>query len=626
MRRIADLPSVATFVRVWPFLKQEKGKLLVVAAVTLGLTAVELSVPVMVGAFVDSLLGRMGNERPTPTLWGLGNRGILILLAVAAVARGFLFFQQRALAGKVGQRVAARMRDAVWSHLQRLPMEYSRRRGQGRLLVRFISDARAVQRLVSRGVVQLAQDALTVVGVLAVLLYMDLLMGLVMAGVVPVVGGIFWYLNPRLQDASRDMRRRRSRMSAHLSGRIKGLEVVKSYGNHDSEARQVKKLNRNVVKHGNRREVAGGALLGASAGAVALVTVLALALAGNEVAAGRLTAGELVTFYTLVGLLAPVFQRITVVDRTLQEAQISMQRLSETLAKPVEGEPEGEVLPDLVITEGTVRVEGLAYAHDDGEPLLDDVGFVARRGELVVLTGPNGSGKSTVLEILTRFQEPDEGSVTVDGQDVSGVSLDSLRTRVNLVTQDTPVFDGTVRENVAYGAASGEAVTEERLEEVARLTGLDELLEGLPDGWETRIREGRRDISDGQRQRVSLARALVADPDVLLLDGAASAVDEDTLRGLVRGMREISPEKTIIIATHRLPVLLEADRIYVIRDGRTFEVSPEALRERHESNGTNGEASIFAGLLPERAPAGERRPVRTATRTRNREDEDEDDE
>jgi subfamily B ATP-binding cassette protein MsbA len=579
--RLLQLPSVSALVNVWPFLRPEWRWLVLVAAVTLVLTAVELAVPILVGLFVDSLLSQLSGRAPaTPP--ALDQKTIIGLLAGAALLRGFLVFQQRALAGRVGQEVAARMRDTLWAHLQTLPLSYVQRRGPGRLLVRFISDARAVQRLVSRGIVQLVQDALVVAGVLAVLVYLNRNMGLAAAGVVPAVGALFWYLNPRLQDASRKMRRRRTRLSAHLNGRISGLEVLKSYGRQGEEERRVRKLNRRVVEHGIRRERAGGMLLGASAGLVALVTAGVLGLAAGEVAAGRLTAGQLVTFYALLGLLAPIFQRITTADRTLQEAEISIRRLTETLKQEPESPVDGE-LPPLEVSGGEVSFEDVSFTYPDGTRALEGVSLKARRGELVAVVGPNGAGKSTLLQLLPRFLQPTAGRVLIDGQDTGEVSLASLRAQVGFVSLDTPLFDGTISENIAYGA-EGE-VPEERVRHAACLAGVDDFVDALPDGWETKLREGRRTLSYGQRQRVALARALVSDPPILVLDQAAAAVDADTYRALVEKLRELAREKTVIVATHRLSALLVSDRIYTLEEGRVVEQSDEFSPELHGDEG-----------------------------------------
>ena len=566
-RRILRFQLVETLGRIWPYLKPERRRLLWVGAVTLGLTVVEVLVPVLVGMFVNSLLSELRGQQPT-TAPLLDRRMIIALLAVGALLRGYLLYQQRSLSGRIGQRVTARMREAVWVHLQEVPLDYTRRRGPGRLLVRFISDAKAVQRLVSQGMVQLLQDVLFVVGALAVLTYLNLLVGLGTTLLLPLIAVVFWRINPRVQQASRDTRYRRTRLSAYLNERLTGLAVVKIHGRQREEAKRVGKLNRNVASRGERLAAAGGQLQGASAATVALVTTLTLGLAAEEVAAGRLSAGYLVTSYALIGLLAPVVQRITIFNRTLQEAQISVERLAQTLAEEPES-PQEEELPEVEVSEGLVSVEGVSFSYPDGTLALDDVSLRARRGELVALVGANGAGKSTLLELLPRFRQPTNGRIMIDGQDIADVSLESLRSKIGFVTQETPLFDGTITENVTYGGR-GDA-SEEQIQQAARLAGVDELVASLPDGWETKVREGRRMLSRGQRQRVVLARALAADPSIIVLDEVGSGLDIETQRTLSEELRVLAQHKTVIVATHSMPAMLMADRVYRMDRGRVVE-------------------------------------------------------
>jgi ATP-binding cassette subfamily B multidrug efflux pump len=567
-QRILRFQMVETLGHLWPYLKPERRRLLLVAAATLGLTVVEVSVPILVGIFMNSLLSELGGRQPTTTAPVLNNHVILALLAAGALLRGYLLYQQRSLSGRIGQRVAARMRDAVWVHLQEVPLDYARWRGPGRLLVRFLSDAKAVQRLVSQGMVQLVQDVLFVVGAIAVLIYLNLLVGLGTSLLLPLTALVFWRINPKVQKASRDTRYRRTLLSAHLNERLTGLAVVKIHGRQREEAKRTRKLNSKVASRGARLAAAGGRLQGASAATVALVTTLTLGLAAEEVAAGRLSAGYLVTSYALIGLLAPVIQRITVFNRTLQEAQISVERFAQTLAEEPES-PQEEELPEVEVSKGLVSIEGVSFSYPDGTPALDDVDLRARRGELVVLVGPNGAGKSTLLELLPRLRRPTDGRITIDGQDIAGVSLESLRSEIGFVTQDTPLFDGTIAENVAYGVR-GDA-SEEQIQQAARLAGVDKLVASLPEGWETKVREGRRTLSRGQRQRVALARALAADPPIIVLDEVGSGLDMETQRTLSEGLRVLAQHKTLIVATHGKPAMLMADRVYRMEGGRIVE-------------------------------------------------------
>jgi ATP-binding cassette subfamily B multidrug efflux pump len=578
-QRILRFQLVETLSRIWPYLKPEWRRLLLVAAMTLGLTVVEVSVPILVGIFVDSLLSELSGRQPTTMAPVLNNRTILVLLAVGALLRGYLLYQQRSLSGRIGQRVAARMRDAVWVHLQEVPLDYARRRGPGRLLVRFISDTKAVQRLVSQGMVQLIQDVLFVIGAIAVLTYLNLVVGLGTTLLLPLIALVFWRINPRVQQASRDTRNRRTRLSAHLNERLTGLAVVKIHGRQREEAKRVRKLNRNVASRGARLATAGGQLQGASAATVALVTALTLGLAAEEVAAGRLSAGYLVTSYALIGLLAPVVQRITIFNRTLQEAQISIERLAQTLAEDPES-PQEEEFPEVDVSEGLVSVEGVSFSYPDGTLALDEVSLTAGRGELVALVGPNGAGKSTLLELLPRFRQPTNGRIMIDGQNIADVSLESLRSKIGFVTQDTPLFDGTIAENVTYGVRGN--ASEEQIQQAARLAGVDELVASLPDGWETKVREGRRMLSYGQRQRVVLARALAADPSIIVLDEVGSGLDIETQQTLSEELRVLAQHKTVIVATHSMPAMLMADRVYRIDRGRIVEEDHDAMLTRLE--------------------------------------------
>jgi subfamily B ATP-binding cassette protein MsbA len=419
--------------------------------------------------------------------------------------------------------------------------------------------------------VQLIQDVLVVIGVIAVLTYLNLLVGLGTTLLLPLIALVFWRINPRVQRASRDTRYRRTRLSAYLNEHLTGLAAVKIHGRQREEAKRAGKLNRKVASRGGRLATAGGQLQGASAATVALVTTLTLGLAAEEVAAGRLSAGYLVTSYALIGLLAPIVQRITIFNRTLQEAQISVERLAQTLAEEPES-PQDEELPEVEVSEGLVSVEGVSFSYPDGTLALDDVSLTVRRGELVALVGPNGAGKSTLLELLPRFRQPTNGRIVIDGQDINDVSLESLRSKIGFVTQDTPLFDGTIAENVTYGVRGDAAeASEEQFEQAARLAGVDELVASLPEGWETRVREGRRMLSRGQRQRVVLARALAADPSILLLDEVGSALDIETQRTLTEQLRVLAQHKTVIVATHSMPAMLMADRVYRMEGGRIVE-------------------------------------------------------
>lgn len=563
--------TIVTLVHLWPFLKPERRRLGYAILVTLGLTGAEILFPVLIGFFVDALLREIRDPIGYP-FSGWSEYRVVIALLVIAIARGGLTAWQRGLMGRIGQQVAARIRRKLWRHLQLLPLDYLRRRGPGRLLLRFTSDARAVQRLVTNGVVVVTQDLLVAIGVLIVLVLVNWRMSLALLLLAPIFGILFWQFNPRLQEASRATRRRRSILSAYLNDRLIGMMMVKAHGGHEDEVAAFAGKNRILARRGTTLAVIGGRLQGLATLVVALSSVVVLALASHELAAGRLSGGQLVTFYTLVVMLGPILQRMTTADRTLQEAQISVERLAATLMEPPEGrEDTGQ--PSLKVAAGLVTYTDVSFTFPDGTAVLNGVSLQARRGEVVALLGANGAGKTTLLELLLRFRALTGGAITIDGQNIDQVALASLRAQVGLVGQELPLFTGTLAENVTYGS---QELPEGRLDEIARQTGLDQLVAGLPDGWETRLSEGRRALSNGQRQRVALARALISDPPILLLDEATASLDMAAEEAFMRTLRQLAREKTVIIATHRQAALLAADRVYRLEEGRATELTPAA--------------------------------------------------
>ena len=570
---VARSPTALTLVRLWPFLAPEKRRLVMAFLVTAGLTAVEVATPVIVGLLVDGFLTRLGGDG-ADVLSSWRQRALLGAILVAAPLRGVLMARQRTLEGELGQRVTARIRKRMWVQVQRLPAAYGHRRGPGRLLLRFIGDARAIQRMVGPGLVRLSQDLLVALGVMIALAVLNWRMSLAVLPLVPIQVLIFWRFNPRLREQSRARRRSRSRLSAYLASRAAGLSVAKPALRNQAEMERFDTANRGIARRGSRVAATNGTILGLSTGAVALSAVAVLIVAAGEADAGRLTAGTLVTYYALLGLLAPIFERVALANRSYQEGQISVERITQTLAAAPEVPAAGA--PRLEVRAGTLAVEAVSFGHGNEPPVLDGVSVEARRGEIVALVGPNGAGKTTLLELMQRFREPTAGRILVDGQDIAGVDPTSLRALIGFVPQRPPLFDGTAAENVTIGA-SGE-VDAGALERAARLAGADEVVARLPRGWETKLAEGRRGLSDGERRRLALARALLADPPILLLDEPASALDAESAQSFAELLRRLAADKTVVVAGGRLPPGLVPDRTYHLERGRVTAVNPGERR------------------------------------------------
>ncbi len=567
-------PTWTSLTHIWPYLRPERRRLALAAAVSVAFSTAEATAPFLIGSVADAIIGALHqNESALRALSEI--RPIVVALAILAVMRSTLLMFQRALGGQVGEQVASHMRRALWRHVQDLPSEAVERRGAGRLLVRFISDTRAVQRLVTDGLLNTSHELLLAGALLIALVLANWRMGFVVAMALPLYALVFKVENPRLRKASRARRRRRTRMSAYLTERINGLFVIKIASQEKAENKRFERLTRKLAKRGTRVAAIGGRMQGYAVGATATISLLTLVVAASEADANRLSAGRLITFLTLLGLLLPILRQIAIANRYLQEAHISIERLVDTLDEPSEKADDAH-LPALRVSAGEVSIVGVSFCY--GEKMaLDQVTMRARRGELVILVGLNGSGKSTLLQMLPRLRQPTHGRILVDGQDIAQVKLSSVRAQIGFVSGDMPLFDGTLLENVLYGAPAStrsggqERVSETQIERAIYLSGASVVAEALPDGWHTRVGEGGRKLSAGQRQRIALARVLVADPPILVLDEVNSAFDAEAEQALARTLRMLASDKTVIMTAHRPSTLKLADRIYVLHRGRVVE-------------------------------------------------------
>jgi ABC-type multidrug transport system fused ATPase/permease subunit len=557
---------LATLRTIWPFVQPDRAVLAQATVVALLLTTVDISIPLTIHVYVDLITGgRRAYERDLPA-WA--PVALIVILLAAALTRGGLLARQRALAGRIGERAAARLRSDLWSHLQKLPVEKIEDRGSGRLLVRFVSDIRSVQRLVTDILIQGTQGLLCAAVVLVILLLLNWRMALPALLLVPTFAAMFWLLNPRLRRQSRATRRRRTRLSAFLNQRILGMKVVKALGQERSESLNVRRMTRALARRGARLAATAATLQGATTAAITGSIALTLALTPGEIAAGRATGGTPVAFIMLLGLLGPMLRRVAQVNRWAQEAHVSIGRLRETLDQRPET---GADAPDrpLRVRAGHVKVSRVSLVGEDGVPVLDRVSLDARRGEIVAVIGPNGSGKSTLLDLLLRFKRPTSGRIVVDGRRIENVALASLRTQIGWVPQEAVLFDGTLRENITYGARRRPSAA--RIDQAVRRSGLEQVVRRLPDGLDGRVGAGGPLLSHGERQRVALARALIANPPILILDELASGADAETDQALADLLRTLARRRTLIVATHQLPILRVADRIYVLKRGRVVE-------------------------------------------------------
>ncbi len=474
-----------------------------------------------------------------------------------------------AFTGRVGERLLLDLRVRVFTHLQRLSLGWFTNERAGRVMTRMTSDIDALSALFHDGLVNLVVQALTVAVVSVVLFSYDVALAVVtLAVVVPAMTGATLWFRTRSDRGYGEVRRRLADVLSDLQESLAGIRLVAAHN----------RQHHNVERH---REVLDGyrdanvytGTVGAwySPGTELVATVgqaVLLVVGGQRVLRGQLSVGELTAFLLFLATFFAPVQQLVHLYTTYQSGQAAAAKLGELLAtRPgVAERPDAVELPPI---DGDVCLEGVSFAYGAGPPVLHDVDLTIRAGETLALVGPTGSGKSTLANLISRFYDPTEGRVLIDGYDLRDVTLESLRRQIGVVPQEPFLFAGSVRDNIAFARPdAGDA----ELEEVCRLLGIGELLERLPEGLDTSVHERGSSLSSGQRQLLALARAFVARPRVLVLDEATSSLDLHSEAVVERALEVLSEGRTAILIAHRLATAMRADRIAVVEAGRIAEI------------------------------------------------------
>jgi len=492
-----------------------------------------------------------------------------IILAVlgATTIQAVTSFWLTQLLSKSAQRLIAELRMKVQSHVGRLPVAYYDSNKTGTLVSRIMNDVEGVRNLVGTGLVEFVGGVLTAVLSLAILLRISpLLTGLALAVVLA-----FSFV---LQKAFRTLRpifRERGKITADVTGRLTeslgGVRVIKGYHAEAREeavfAKGAQRILDNVLK-----SLTGVSLLSLSATVLlGLVGALVMFVGGKQVLAGQITMGDFVTFTAFLGfLVAPVFQ-VVGIGTQLTEAIAGLERTREVLNERREDEDPRRTreLPPL---NGSIKFEDVTFSYETGKPVLHGISFEAPPGTVTALVGSSGSGKSTTIALITAFQTPDTGRILVDGVDLATVNLASYRTQLGVVLQESFLFDGTIRDNVAFSRPNA---TQEEILRACRIARVDEFADRFPEGLDTVVGERGVKLSGGQKQRVSIARAVLADPRILILDEATSSLDSETEALIQEGLKYLLQGRTTFVIAHRLSTIRRADQILVMENGLILE-------------------------------------------------------
>jgi ABC-type multidrug transport system fused ATPase/permease subunit len=492
---------------------------------------------------------------------------LVLAVLLATIIQGITSFALTQLLSKAAQRLIAELRQKVQAHIGRLSVSFHDSTKSGVLVSRIMSDVEGVRNLIGTGLVDLVGGLLTAAIALVVLLRISTLMTVLAFGFLLCFGLAL----KRAFQTIRPIFRERGKINAEVTGRLSeslgGVRVVKGYHAEDREEKVfslgVMRLLNNVM-----RSLTATSVMGLSASVLlGVVGAVIMFVGAKQILAGRLTIGGFFTYTLFMGfLIAPIMQ-IVQIGTQITEALAGLERTQEILREPAEDRDPRRTVT-LPAIEGNIDFEAVSFSYDGVRTVLNDVSFHAAAGTVTALVGSSGSGKSTTIGLISAFYIPTRGKVLVDGIDLSTVRLDSYRTQLGVVLQESFLFDGTIRENVAFSRPDA---SEESVLRACQIARVDEFAESFGDKYDTIVGERGVKLSGGQRQRISIARAILAEPRILILDEATSSLDSESEQMIQHGLSYLMQGRTTFVIAHRLSTIRRADQILVVEQGQIVE-------------------------------------------------------
>ena len=556
------------------FLRPYRGSLSLASGLILVETLLDLARPWPLKVAVDNAIGGQPLGGPLAVVDGLGPAGVAAVAAVAGIGLvgvgalvGYLITY---LTAATAERVGADLRQAVFGRMLRLGLPFHDRHRSGDLVTRLTGDVSRVEDSMVAWFTVLVPEVLTLAGMVVVVLAVDLTLGLAALAVAPPLALVVALRRRRIRAVQRASRDADAAVASEATEVLRNVRVVQAFTREREAAGSFSGRSRGAVGAAlaamdleARWSPIADLLLAAGGG-------LVLWLGVTAVTSGRMTLGTLLVVLAYLSSLYGPIRALARLARTLARGAASRERILEVLDS-------GEVVPEAAdpLPAGPPRhglaLRGVWFAYTEGNPVLRHLDLEVAAGERVCVVGPTGAGKSTLLALLQRFYDPDAGAIELDGVDLRRLGLGSLRNQLALVPQDPWMLDGTIADNIGFGRPDA---SQAELEAAATLTGLDEILRRLPDGWDTQIGEGGVRLSGGQRRRVALARAILRDASVLLLDEPTSGLDAASEQAVLDALDRAAEGRTVVSVSHRLGLAARADRVVVLDGGRVVEQGP----------------------------------------------------
>ena len=560
-----------TLVRLSKYLKPYRVGLVVVAIAAITSVIFSIISPKIMAKITDELIRPIlelvgGNPTPSPIdfsyIWNI----VVILIALYVLSAAFSYLQQFIMAG-VSQKVVYDLRRDIDEKLARLPLKFFDSHTHGELLSRFTNDVDNISATLQQSITQVITSVTTVVGVLIMMLTISPILTLISIIVIPLSGILMMMVVKRSQKYFIGQQKKLGELNGHIEEMYTGHNVVKAFGHEKKAINEFDEVNEGLYDVGWRAQFLSGLVMPIINFIGNLGYVLVAVVGGVLVTKGRITVGDIQAFIQYNRQFTQPIAQVAQISNIIQSTVASAERVFELL-------DEEEVIPEPVNPVkakadcGAVEFEHVKFGYREDRILINDMNIKAEPGQMVAIVGPTGAGKTTVVNLLLRFYELNGGRILVDDVDITEMNRADLRKKFGMVLQDTWLFNGTIRDNIAYGKKNA---TEEEIIAAAKAAHADHFIRVLPEGYDTILNEEVSNISQGQKQLLTIARALLADPEIMILDEATSSVDTRTELQIQNAMKTLMKGRTSFVIAHRLSTIREADVILVMKDGDVIE-------------------------------------------------------
>jgi ATP-binding cassette subfamily B multidrug efflux pump len=550
--------SRGTLMRLLPYLRPHMAALAMTMAMVVAYT--------LLGLLGPYLMGRALDEHIVPRrLDGLTTLAILLLGTY--VANNALQVTSGWLMAEVSQRALQQLRLDLFAHLQKQPMRFFDRNPAGELMSRLTNDIEAINQAVSQNVTTLLAGALSLVGILVAMFVLDFWLALASLVVVPIM---FWFTNfiaRYTRKGFRILQKDVGALNAVMEEAISGQRVIQAFRRNDSVLHAFRGGNQKAYEAGVYANTYAFMLMPLTATLGNLFVIVLAAFGGWLALRGLVSVGTIATFISYGQNFIHPLRQLANMYNSIQSALAGAERVFAVLDAPVEVDDAATAADDWTLR-GAVRFEDVEFEYDEGTPVLRGMSLDAQPGQMIALVGPTGAGKTTIINLLTRFYEIRSGRITIDGRDVREIPKEALRRQLGMVLQDTFLFSGTVLDNIRFGRLDA---TDDECIEAARVADADHFIRLLPHGYQTQLSERAGNLSQGQRQLLSIARAVLANPRILILDEATSSVDTRTEARIQQSLLRLMRGRTSFVIAHRLSTIRDADQVLVIDGGRVVE-------------------------------------------------------